>query len=101
MHHVPLLVNIAMALGYALLGGLVARRLGLPTIVGVMAEAEDVFNQRLDWRSRHNVSLYGHITHAISNPGQLLTSSCHQLIFEVGTQATPCFGWSGHHAHNP
>src|SRR5437016_8208086 len=36
MHHVPLLVNIAVALGYALLGGLVARRLGLPTIVGYL-----------------------------------------------------------------
>src|SRR6266849_10386854 len=36
MHHVPLLVNIALALGYALLGGLVARKLGLPTIVGYL-----------------------------------------------------------------
>jgi len=36
MHHVPLLANIAFALGYALLGGLVARRLGLPTIVGYL-----------------------------------------------------------------
>ena len=36
MHHVPLLVNIALALGYALLGGLAARRLGLPTIVGYL-----------------------------------------------------------------
>jgi CPA2 family monovalent cation:H+ antiporter-2 len=36
MHHVPLLVNIAVALGYALLGGLVARKLGLPTIVGYL-----------------------------------------------------------------
>jgi len=32
----PLLVHIAVALGYALVGGLVARRLGLPTIVGYM-----------------------------------------------------------------
>jgi CPA2 family monovalent cation:H+ antiporter-2 len=32
----PLLVNIAVALGYALLGGLLARRLGLPTIVGYL-----------------------------------------------------------------
>jgi CPA2 family monovalent cation:H+ antiporter-2 len=36
MHPLPLLVNIAVALGYALLGGLVARRLGLPTIVGYL-----------------------------------------------------------------
>lgn len=36
MHSVQLLVNIAFALGYALLGGLVARRLGLPTIVGYL-----------------------------------------------------------------
>jgi CPA2 family monovalent cation:H+ antiporter-2 len=36
MHHVPLLINIALALGYALLGGLVARKLGLPTIVGYL-----------------------------------------------------------------
>ena len=35
-HHVPLLVDIALALGYALVGGLVARRLGLPTIVGYL-----------------------------------------------------------------
>jgi monovalent cation:H+ antiporter-2, CPA2 family len=35
-HHVPLLVNLALALGYALVGGLVARRLGLPTIVGYL-----------------------------------------------------------------
>jgi monovalent cation:H+ antiporter-2, CPA2 family len=36
MHSLPLLINIAVALGYALLGGLVARRLGLPTIVGYL-----------------------------------------------------------------
>jgi CPA2 family monovalent cation:H+ antiporter-2 len=36
MHELPLLVNIAVALAYALAGGLVARRLGLPTIVGYM-----------------------------------------------------------------
>jgi CPA2 family monovalent cation:H+ antiporter-2 len=36
MHHVPLLINIGLALGYALLGGLVARKLGLPTIVGYL-----------------------------------------------------------------
>jgi CPA2 family monovalent cation:H+ antiporter-2 len=33
----PLLVNITVALGYALVGGLIARRLGLPTIVGYLA----------------------------------------------------------------
>jgi CPA2 family monovalent cation:H+ antiporter-2 len=32
----PLLVNIAVALAYALVGGLLARRLGLPTIVGYL-----------------------------------------------------------------
>jgi len=32
----PLLVNIAVALGYALVGGLIARRIGLPTIVGYL-----------------------------------------------------------------
>ena len=37
MAKLPLLVNIAFALGYALLGGLLARRLGLPTIVGYLA----------------------------------------------------------------
>jgi len=36
MHDLPLLVNITLALGYALAGGLIARRLGLPTIVGYM-----------------------------------------------------------------
>ena len=36
MHQVPLLINIAVALGYALVGGLIARRLGLPTIVGYL-----------------------------------------------------------------
>jgi CPA2 family monovalent cation:H+ antiporter-2 len=36
MHDLPLLVNITVALGYALVGGLVARRLGLPTIVGYL-----------------------------------------------------------------
>lgn len=36
VHELPLLVNIAVALAYALAGGLVARRLGLPTIVGYM-----------------------------------------------------------------
>ena len=36
MHQLGLLVNIALALGYALLGGLVARRLRLPTIVGYL-----------------------------------------------------------------
>ena len=36
MHDLPLLVNIAVALGYALVGGLIARRLGLPTLVGYL-----------------------------------------------------------------
>jgi len=36
VHDLPLLVNIAVALAYALVGGLVARRLGLPTIVGYL-----------------------------------------------------------------
>ena len=36
MHDLSLLVNIALALGYALAGGVVARRLGLPTIVGYL-----------------------------------------------------------------
>lgn len=36
MPHLPLLVNIAVALGYALAGGLLARRIGLPTIVGYL-----------------------------------------------------------------
>jgi len=36
VHDLPLLVNIAVALAYALAGGLIARRLGLPTIVGYL-----------------------------------------------------------------
>ena len=36
MHELPLLVTIAVALAYALVGGLVARRLRLPTIVGYL-----------------------------------------------------------------
>jgi CPA2 family monovalent cation:H+ antiporter-2 len=36
VHDVQLLVNIAVALAYALAGGLLARRLGLPTIVGYL-----------------------------------------------------------------
>ena len=36
MTELPLLVNLAVALAYALAGGLVARRLGLPTIVGYL-----------------------------------------------------------------
>ena len=36
MHSLPLLVDIALALGYALVGGVIARRLGLPTIVGYL-----------------------------------------------------------------
>ncbi|MEO8070705.1 MAG: cation:proton antiporter [Acidobacteriota bacterium] len=36
MAELPLLVNIAVALSYALVGGLVARRVGLPTIVGYL-----------------------------------------------------------------
>ena len=36
MSDLPLLVNIAVALGYALVGGLLARRVGLPTIVGYL-----------------------------------------------------------------
>ena len=36
MPELPLLVNTSIALVYALIGGLVARRLGLPTIVGYM-----------------------------------------------------------------
>lgn len=36
VHDLPLLVNTSIALVYALIGGLIARRLGLPTIVGYM-----------------------------------------------------------------
>lgn len=36
MHEVPLLINIAVALVVAFFGGLIARRIGLPTIVGYM-----------------------------------------------------------------
>ena len=36
VHELPLLVNITVALGYALVGGLLARRVGLPTIVGYL-----------------------------------------------------------------
>jgi len=36
MHEVTLLINIAVALVVAFIGGLIARRIGLPTIVGYM-----------------------------------------------------------------
>jgi monovalent cation:H+ antiporter-2, CPA2 family len=36
MHEIPLLINIAVALSLAFFGGLLARRLGLPTIVGYL-----------------------------------------------------------------
>ena len=36
MHEVTLLINIAIALVVAFFGGLIARRLGLPTIIGYM-----------------------------------------------------------------
>ena len=36
MHELPLLVNITLALVVAFLGGIVARRMGLPTIVGYL-----------------------------------------------------------------
>jgi CPA2 family monovalent cation:H+ antiporter-2 len=36
MHDVPLLVDMAVALGVAFVGGMLARRLGLPTIVGYL-----------------------------------------------------------------
>jgi CPA2 family monovalent cation:H+ antiporter-2 len=36
MHEVTLLINIAMALVVAFLGGVIARRIGLPTIVGYL-----------------------------------------------------------------
>jgi CPA2 family monovalent cation:H+ antiporter-2 len=36
MHDPSLLINIALALGYALAGGIIARRIGLPTIVGYL-----------------------------------------------------------------
>jgi monovalent cation:H+ antiporter-2, CPA2 family len=35
-HDLPLLLNIATALAYALLGGVLARRVGLPPIVGYL-----------------------------------------------------------------
>ena len=35
-HELPLLINIAVALSYALVGGLIARRVGLPPIVGYL-----------------------------------------------------------------
>jgi CPA2 family monovalent cation:H+ antiporter-2 len=36
MHELPLLINIAVALVLAFVGGVIARRIGLPTIVGYM-----------------------------------------------------------------
>lgn len=36
MHEIPLLINIAIGLVVAFCGGLIARRLGLPTIIGYM-----------------------------------------------------------------
>src|SRR5574342_1048444 len=36
-HELPLLINIAAALTAAFIGGLLARRIGLPTIVGYLA----------------------------------------------------------------
>ena len=36
MHEITLLINIAVALVVAFLGGILARRIGLPTIVGYM-----------------------------------------------------------------
>lgn len=36
MHELPLLINIAVALVVAFFGGMIARRIGLPTIVGYM-----------------------------------------------------------------
>ena len=36
MHEVPLLINIAVALVVAFIGGVLARRIGLPTIVGYL-----------------------------------------------------------------
>ena len=36
MHDLPLLLNIAVALSYALAGGVIATRLGLPPIVGYL-----------------------------------------------------------------
>src|ERR671923_541135 len=36
MHEVTLLINIAVALVVAFFGGLIARRIGLPTIVGYL-----------------------------------------------------------------
>ncbi len=36
MHSLPLLTTIAVALAYALVGGILARRVGLPTIVGYL-----------------------------------------------------------------
>jgi CPA2 family monovalent cation:H+ antiporter-2 len=36
VHNLPLLTTVAVALAYALVGGVVARRVGLPTIVGYL-----------------------------------------------------------------
>ena len=36
MHELPLLINIAVALVVAFFGGTIARRIGLPTLVGYM-----------------------------------------------------------------
>ena len=36
MHELPLLINIAVALVVAFFGGMIARRVGLPTLVGYM-----------------------------------------------------------------
>lgn len=36
MHEIPLLINIAVALVVAFMGGVIARRIGLPTIVGYL-----------------------------------------------------------------
>src|SRR5579884_4003399 len=36
MHDIPILINIAVAMAAAFVGGIIARRIGLPTIVGYL-----------------------------------------------------------------
>jgi hypothetical protein len=109
----PLLVNIAVALGYALAGGLLARRLGLPTIVGYLLAgvALGPFTPGFhgDQESIHQMAEFGVIllmfgvglhfsfrdlwqVRQIVNPGAIIQLA---VVTALGLRARPPLGFFG------
>ena len=81
MHEIPLLINIAVALAAALVGGLVARRAHVPPLVGYLVAGMAIgpFTPGLPGRHRHHQPARGagrRLPHVRRRPALLARATC-------------------------